>query len=288
MVTPEEKPPDSTSNNSPIRVGSEMEVEEAQQLNLREEETIISTMDADNCVLRQRRLAFYTNISNGNQGTYRIILFCFLSKINKYKWLDNFYSPNKLAVMQKFQLLYSLHKHCHNLLLDNSLLSLFLWDRVYKNITPAYFLWFQRFFFSWFVSSIISCNHCLSQPVFISYIWAKCLIPNVKFSDNTEYPQCAVHPSETSQPLPSTSSREVHQVTDCLETNDTCSIIEKQESFQSNNLPNDQNGITIKLKYINDDVKLVDGKLDEMLGDFKKYVFKYKINRVPFVFLPFG
>lgn len=29
-------------------------------------------------------------------------------------------------------------------------------------------------------------------------------------------------------------------------------------------------GITIKLKYINDDLKLVDGKLDELLGDFKK------------------
>lgn len=29
-------------------------------------------------------------------------------------------------------------------------------------------------------------------------------------------------------------------------------------------------GITIKLKYINDDLKSVDGKLDELLGDFKK------------------
>lgn len=28
--------------------------------------------------------------------------------------------------------------------------------------------------------------------------------------------------------------------------------------------------IIIKLKYINDDLKLVEGKLDELLGDFKK------------------
>jgi hypothetical protein len=32
----------------------------------------------------------------------------------------------------------------------------------------------------------------------------------------------------------------------------------------------DGTGITIKLKYINDDLKLVDGKLQEQLGDFKK------------------
>lgn len=32
----------------------------------------------------------------------------------------------------------------------------------------------------------------------------------------------------------------------------------------------ENDGITIKLKYINDDLKLVDGKLDELLGDFKK------------------
>lgn len=28
--------------------------------------------------------------------------------------------------------------------------------------------------------------------------------------------------------------------------------------------------ICIKLKYINDDLKLVDGKLEELLGDFKR------------------
>lgn len=32
-----------------------------------------------------------------------------------------------------------------------------------------------------------------------------------------------------------------------------------------------ESDITIKLKYINDDLKLVDGKLHEQLGDFKKY-----------------
>ncbi|EFA13585.1 hypothetical protein TcasGA2_TC006890 [Tribolium castaneum] len=34
--------------------------------------------------------------------------------------------------------------------------------------------------------------------------------------------------------------------------------------------PTPKTDITIKLKYINDDLKLVDGKLQELLGDFKK------------------
>lgn len=34
--------------------------------------------------------------------------------------------------------------------------------------------------------------------------------------------------------------------------------------------PNNPTGITVKLKYLNDDLKMVDGKLDEILGDFKK------------------
>lgn len=34
-----------------------------------EEQNIIETMDADACVLRQRRLAFYDNWTNANRGT---------------------------------------------------------------------------------------------------------------------------------------------------------------------------------------------------------------------------
>lgn len=38
----------------------------------------------------------------------------------------------------------------------------------------------------------------------------------------------------------------------------------------TNSQPPKDNSITIKLKYINDDLKLVDGKLEELLGDFKR------------------
>lgn len=49
--------------------------------------------------------------------------------------------------------------------------------------------------------------------------------------------------------------------------------VQEQDSHEDqsqNKFEND--GIIIKLKYINDDLKMVDGKLDELLGDFKKFV----------------
>lgn len=46
---------------------------------------------------------------------------------------------------------------------------------------------------------------------------------------------------------------------------------QNESSFDEQVQDNLENaGIRVKLKYINDDLKLVDGKLDEMLGDFKK------------------
>lgn len=46
----------------------------------------------------------------------------------------------------------------------------------------------------------------------------------------------------------------------------------ESESVLNTEIENNANnvGITIKLKYINDELKLVEGKLDELLGDFKK------------------
>lgn len=41
----------------------------------------------------------------------------------------------------------------------------------------------------------------------------------------------------------------------------------------SENIQTDPSNITIKLKYINDDVRIVDGRLEECLGDFKTYVY---------------
>lgn len=52
---------------------------------------------------------------------------------------------------------------------------------------------------------------------------------------------------------------------DCVGNRDTHNetLLNKEQNV-------DNSGITIKLKYINDDLKLVEGKLNEQLGDFKK------------------
>lgn len=55
----------------------------------------------------------------------------------------------------------------------------------------------------------------------------------------------------------------------------SCSNIEENNGDDTPHVPQlvkctENAGITIKLKYLNDDLKLVDGKLDELLGDFKK------------------
>lgn len=50
--------------------------------------------------------------------------------------------------------------------------------------------------------------------------------------------------------------------------NETYRVEEKQNDTK--NSPPEQSCITIKLKYINDDLKLVSGKLEELLGDFRR------------------
>lgn len=57
---------------------------------------------------------------------------------------------------------------------------------------------------------------------------------------------------------------------DATSTSSDCKNDRQPESRESDLSSNDKSAITIKLKYINDDLKLVDGKLEEMLGDFKK------------------
>ncbi|KAJ8958345.1 hypothetical protein NQ318_017491 [Aromia moschata] len=47
---------------------------------------------------------------------------------------------------------------------------------------------------------------------------------------------------------------------------------QKSDERKGDHLSADKTGITIKLKYINDDLKLVDGRLEENLGDFKRSV----------------
>lgn len=53
---------------------------------------------------------------------------------------------------------------------------------------------------------------------------------------------------------------------DCFENRN----IQNEDQLKDDNKSNENDGITIKLKYINDDLKLVDGKLNELLGDFKR------------------
>lgn len=44
-----------------------------------------------------------------------------------------------------------------------------------------------------------------------------------------------------------------------------------------------ESNIRIKLKYLNDDLKLVDGRLEELLGDFKRYFVQSHPARAKFV-----
>ena len=49
-------------------------------------------------------------------------------------------------------------------------------------------------------------------------------------------------------------------------------ISESTSSGESETQPASEGNIRIRLKYLNDDQKLVEGRLQEQLGDFKKYV----------------
>lgn len=55
-----------------------------------------------------------------------------------------------------------------------------------------------------------------------------------------------------------------------------------------NSKSGDESNITIKLKYINDDIKVVDGRLEELLGDFKKRHFEQELNTNKIVRLIFN
>nr|UOA02783.1 transmembrane and ubiquitin-like domain-containing protein 1 [Monochamus saltuarius] len=71
-------------------------------------------------------------------------------------------------------------------------------------------------------------------------------------------------------------------------TSSNCRNEQNSESTERS-LPSDnKSGITIKLKYINDDLKLVDGRLEEMLGDFKKRHFQTELSSNKLVRLIFN
>lgn len=50
-----------------------------------------------------------------------------------------------------------------------------------------------------------------------------------------------------------------------------CSV-ESRSNSSEDHFPQNDNGIRIKLKYLNDDLKIVDGQLNELLGEFKRYM----------------
>ncbi|KAG5868841.1 hypothetical protein JTB14_012778 [Gonioctena quinquepunctata] len=59
----DEKPPEASTSST-----ARVEVENQTELDTGEEQSIIETMDADTCILRQRRLAFYENHSHADDG----------------------------------------------------------------------------------------------------------------------------------------------------------------------------------------------------------------------------
>ncbi|CAH1174276.1 unnamed protein product [Phaedon cochleariae] len=59
-----DKPPEASTSNNP----STPQVDDLVDGDNREEQSIINTMDADTCVVRQRRLAFYDNLRNETQN----------------------------------------------------------------------------------------------------------------------------------------------------------------------------------------------------------------------------
>lgn len=53
---------------------------------------------------------------------------------------------------------------------------------------------------------------------------------------------------------------------------DTAKPLAKEKDPENAPPSEKESSIRIKLKYLNDDLKLVDGRLEELLGDFKRYL----------------
>nr|CAI5822235.1 unnamed protein product [Callosobruchus analis] len=84
-------------------------------------------------------------------------------------------------------------------------------------------------------------------------------------------------PSAPVQNMQEACSVSGNKTDDCLDASSSTDNGEKENS-----------GITIKLKYINDDLKLVDGRLDELLGDFKRRHFQPELSQNKLVRLIFN
>lgn len=81
---------------------------------------------------------------------------------------------------------------------------------------------------------------------------------------------------------PSTETKNTTQTEIEPETITTTASSESEET-RNNESGNDENKISIKLKFINDDQRLVSGSLKEMLGDFKKlviFIYASTINNI--------
>lgn len=62
------------------------------------------------------------------------------------------------------------------------------------------------------------------------------------------------------------------------------SSIPASESNENLQIKDDENKISIKLKYLNDEIKIVECFLQETIGNFKKYVFPLKTATVLLIF----
>lgn len=93
------------------------------------------------------------------------------------------------------------------------------------------------------------------------------------------------HLPETSRTIDSASNTEFTQSEEVKAkfSNDT----EVVQGVQKSSI-GDVASITIKLKFINDDIRIVDGRLDELLGDFKKRHFEQETNTNKIVRLIFN
>lgn len=98
--------------------------------------------------------------------------------------------------------------------------------------------------------------------------------------DNLHSDSSSVVPDERHIPLNVKKDDDNIENTNNIDTNNVASenpdamVDEDDDNFKSEdaNEPDDtKDNIRIRLKYLNDDLKLVEGSLHELLGDFKRY-----------------
>lgn len=114
---------------------------------------------------------------------------------------------------------------------------------------------------------------CLPLPLLIYLIQSGVFVES---TDESQGPQPS-NPSQNQEGMNTILDSNEHTVMEhnyaeqnTTSTSSGCRDEPAPEGSEGGLPSGDKSAITIKLKYINDELKLVDGKLEEMLGDFKK------------------